>query len=187
MLIRNLWFAFEYAGEGCNSFHYFVSMRQLGIGYEGKRRIFCRQNRFFIKNKPNKTILRRGMIFLPTFARAFFSNKWMISKETKRGRDALIQYDHHVALLGNQLTGEVDGNTIGCDNTRLFRGGEISIPPVPSKKKEARYASYWSSESTPSSRNTLSLKKSMKLWNKLLGGRKVNLTYNVTPIIITLT
>jgi hypothetical protein len=33
----------------------------------------------------------------------------------------------------------------------------------------------------------LSLKKSMKLWNKLLGGRKVNLTYNVTPIIITLT
>lgn len=49
-------------------------------------------------------------------------------------------YNNHVALLGNQLAGEVDGKTIGCDDTGLFGRGEISIPPVPSKRAGPAYS-----------------------------------------------
>jgi hypothetical protein len=63
-----------------------------------------------------------------------------LQNSTRERSDAIVRYDHHVAILGNQLTGEVDGKTIGCDDTRLFRGGEISVPPVPSKKKEPAYS-----------------------------------------------
>jgi hypothetical protein len=33
MLVREWWFAFEYAGEGCNGFHDFVSVRHLWVCY----------------------------------------------------------------------------------------------------------------------------------------------------------
>jgi len=49
-------------------------------------------------------------------------------------------YNNHVALLGNRLAGEVDGKTIGCDDTGLFGRGEISIPPVPSKRAGPAYS-----------------------------------------------
>ena len=51
-----------------------------------------------------------------------------------------VGYNKHVALLGNRLAGEVDGKTIGCDDTGLFSRGEIFIPPVPSKKAGPAYS-----------------------------------------------
>ena len=50
-----------------------------------------------------------------------------------------VGYNNHVALLGNRLAGEVEGKTIGCDDTGLFGRGEISIRPVPSKRAGPAY------------------------------------------------
>jgi len=60
-----------------------------------------------------------------------------LPNSTRERSDTDVQYDNHIVLLGNQLTGEVDGKTIGCDDTGLFRGGEVSI--LPSKKAGPAY------------------------------------------------
>ena len=84
-----------------------------------------------------KNLFCASFYFLPTFfcdASLPPKEPWEpnLQHENSDAPSPSAGYNNHVALLGNRLAGEVDGKTIGCDDTGLFGRGEISIPPVPS-------------------------------------------------------
>jgi hypothetical protein len=72
------------------------------------RRIFCRRIDFLFKENPNKNYSAQ-VIFLPlSFELSFFLNmndspRNHLQNSTRERSDAIVRYDHHVAILGTNL------------------------------------------------------------------------------------
>ena len=94
--------------------------------------------------KIKKPILRELLFFYPlSFVMLLSPPKNRCEKPNLQHENSdasSVGFNNHVALLGNRLAGEVDGKTIGCDDTGLFGRGEISIRPVPSKRAGPAYS-----------------------------------------------